>query len=142
MAVTAEPPRPRPVHPLLAFLLAASVPLFLGGLLSDITYGNTTEPQWANFAAWLIAGAMVFTGVALLWTFLALLFELPRRRVTGLLFALLLATFVLGLLDSFQHAKDAWAIMPAAPAYSAIVTVLAAIACAVGFSTLRTPDVK
>ena len=48
------------------FLLSAAVPLYLGGLLSDLGYGNTAEPQWANFAAWLIAGAMVFTGLGLL----------------------------------------------------------------------------
>jgi uncharacterized membrane protein len=142
VAVNADPERTRPIHPLFAFLLAAAVPLYLGGLLSDWAYGGTAEPQWANFAAWLIAGAMVFTGFGLLWSVIALIFARPRRGWILLCFALLLATFVIGLLDSFQHAKDAWAIMPAAPVFSAIVTLAAVLACAVGFSTLRRRDVK
>jgi uncharacterized membrane protein len=142
VAVTADAGRPRPVHPLFAFLLSSPVPLFLGGLLSDVTYGNTAEPQWSNFAAWLIAGAMVFTGIALLWAFIALLLARPRRGWRLLCFLLLLATFVLGLVDSFQHARDAWAIMPAGPILSAIVTLIAALAAAAGLSTLRMRDVK
>jgi uncharacterized membrane protein len=132
--------RPRPIHPLFAFLLAAGVPLFLGGLLGDITYGNTAEPQWANFAAWLIAGAMVFTGFALLWALLALILARPRRGWVLLCFVLLLATFALGLVDNFQHARDAWAIMPAAPILSGITTLLAALAAAVGLGTVRAGD--
>jgi uncharacterized membrane protein len=142
MAVTAEIRPAGPIHPLFAFLLAAAVPLFLGGLLSDLTYGNTAEPQWANFAAWLLAGAMVFTGFALLWAFIALLLARPRRGWPLLLFVLLLALFVLGLVDSFHHARDAWAIMPAAPLLSGIAALLAMLACAAGFFTLRRGEAR
>ncbi len=45
------------IHLLHAVLLAATLPLFLGGLLSDIAYALSYEIQWSNFAAWLIAGA-------------------------------------------------------------------------------------
>lgn len=140
MAVTAERRGAGPIHPLLAFLLAAAVPLFLGGLLSDLAYGNSAEPQWANFAAWLIAGAMVPTGFALLWAFVALLRAGPRRGGPLLLFVLLLGAFAMGLVDSFHHARDAFAIMPAAPILSGIVTLIAALACAAGLSTLRIRD--
>ena len=44
--------RPGPLH---GTLLAGTVPLFLGALLSDIAYGQTYQIQWANFASWLIA---------------------------------------------------------------------------------------
>jgi uncharacterized membrane protein len=140
VAVTAEASPKRPIHPLFAFLLAAGVPLYLGGLLSDITYGNTAEPQWANFAAWLIVGAMVFTGLALLWAIIALILVRPRWGWMLLCFVLLLATFVLGLVDSLHHARDAWAIMPAAPILSAVATLLAALAAAVGLATIRTRE--
>ncbi|MEA3038303.1 MAG: hypothetical protein QOE79_816 [Sphingomonadales bacterium] len=142
MADTAEAGQRRPIHPLFAFLLAAAVPLYLGGLLSDITYGNTAEPQWANFAAWLILGAMVFTGLALLWAFIALLVARPRWGWVLLCFVLLMATFLLGLFDNFHHARDAWAIMPAAPILSGITALLALLACAVGLSSLRARDVR
>jgi uncharacterized membrane protein len=127
-----------PLHPLHAFLLAAPVPLFLGGFLSDLAYGSTPEPQWSNFAAWLIAGGMVFVGFALLWALIALL-RAPAGGGwvrAGVVFLLLLAAFVVGLVDSFVHARDAYAIMPAAPVLSAIVTVLAALAAWAGSSRL------
>jgi hypothetical protein len=59
-----------------------------------------------------------------------------------LCFVLLLVAFVLGLIDSFHHARDAWAIMPAAPILSLIVTLVAALACAVGLSSLRMRDTR
>jgi uncharacterized membrane protein len=142
VALTADTRGARPIHPLFAFLLSAAVPLFLGALLNDITYGNTAEPQWANFASWLLVGAMVFTGLALLWALIALIFARPRWGWVLLCFVLLLATFVIGLIDNFQHAKDAWAIMPAATILSLITTLIAALAAAVGLSTLRMRDVK
>ena len=40
-------PTPGPLH---ATLLAGTVPLFLGALLSDIAYTQTYQIQWANFA--------------------------------------------------------------------------------------------
>src|SRR6478672_1999603 len=45
-------------------------------------------------------------------------------------------------LDSFHHARDAWAIMPAAPILSGITALVAALACAVGYSTLRARDMR
>jgi uncharacterized membrane protein len=129
--------RERPIHPLFAFLLAGAVPLFLGALLSDLAYGSTAEIQWSNFAAWLILGAMVFTGLALLWSFIALLRARPRRGWPLLCFVLLLAAFGLGIVNSFVHARDAFAVMPAAPILSGIVTAIAGLAALVGFSSLR-----
>ena len=58
MSAIERPHRTR-IHPLHAFLLAATVPLFLGALLSDAAYARTQEIQWTNFASWLIAGGLV-----------------------------------------------------------------------------------
>jgi uncharacterized membrane protein len=134
VAVNAGSSAARAIHPLHAMLLAGTGPLFLGGLLSDLAYGSTAEVQWSNFAAWLIAGAMVFTGFALLWTMIVLLRRRSWRGGPALSFVLLAAAFVLGLIDSFVHARDAWAIMPAAPVLSAIVTLAAIIATWLGLS--------
>lgn len=137
MAVTAGGRQAGPIHPLYAFLIAGAVPLFLGALLSDLAYGSTAEVQWSNFAAWLIAGAMVFTGFALLWSVIALLRARPRRGWPLFCFVLLLAAFGLGLVDSFVHTRDAWAVMPAAPILSAIVAAIVVLAAFVGLSSLR-----
>lgn len=123
---------PGPLH---ATLLAGTVPLFLGGLLSDIAYYQSHQIQWSNFASWLIAGAMVFCGLALVCALVNLL-RTPRRAGRPTLYLLLLlATFVLGLVNNFQHAKDAWAVMPAGLVLSIVVTVLACAATWVGLTT-------
>ncbi|MFK3919462.1 DUF2231 domain-containing protein [Pseudomonas fulva] len=126
--------RPGPLH---ALLLAGTVPLFLGAMISDIAYYNSYQIQWSNFAAWLIAGGLVFCGPALLF---ALANLISARRKAGrptLYFLLLLVTWVLGLVNAFEHAKDAWAVMPSGLVLSVIVTVLAVVTAWLGLSNLR-----
>jgi hypothetical protein len=65
--ITVDRTHQRPLHPLHAILLAGTVPLFLGVLLSDIAYAASYEVQWKNFASWLIVGGLVFGGFALRW---------------------------------------------------------------------------
>ena len=142
MATTAPYRVRRGIHPLHAVLLASILPLFLGGLLSDLAYSRSYEIQWSNFASWLIAGGMVFTGVVMVWALIDLLRSGQRRGRPLLYFLLLLAVFILGLLNSFTHARDAWGIMPGATILSAIVAVLAIGAIWVGFSSLRSGDAQ
>ncbi|WP_207476695.1 DUF2231 domain-containing protein [Arenibaculum pallidiluteum] len=132
---------PRAIQPVHAVLLAATIPLFLGGLLSDVAYTRSYEIQWSNFSAWLIAGGMVFTGLALLWSLIDLI-RADRRGRPFIYFLLLLATFVLGLVNSFVHARDAWGTMPDGVILSAIVTVLAILATWIGFSSLRPASLR
>lgn len=125
---------PGPLH---ATLLGGTVPLFLGALLSDLAYLRSYHVQWSNFAAWLIAGGLLFGGLAML---LALV-NLARARIkTGrpLVYLLLLAaTWLLGFIAALEHAKDAWATMPQGLVLSALVTLLAGAASWVGLSGLR-----
>jgi len=125
----------RPIHPFHAFLLAGSVPLFVGALLADWAYSSSFELQWKNFASWLLVGGLVLSGFALLWAVVDLLRTgLPGR--SGLLYpGLLLATWVLGLIDALEHAKDAWASMPAALILSLVVAILAALSAWLGLRT-------
>lgn len=130
------------IHPVHAVLLAATVPLLLGGLLSDVAYVSSYQIQWSNFAAWLIAGGMVFTGFALLWALVELLRAGQRGGRPLIYFLLLLAIFVFGLVNSFIHARDAWGTMPEGLILSAIVAVLTIAAAWIGFSSLRTGGMK
>ena len=124
------------IHPFHAVLLAGTVPLFLGALLSDYAYWSSYQIQWANFASWLIVGGLVFGGGALLCAVIGL-FRSDRRGGRRLAYTLLmLATWVLGFIDALVHAKDAWAIMPMGLVLSVIVAVLACAATWMGFSTL------
>ena len=118
------------MHPIIAF---SSVPLFFGALLSDWAYSSSHQIQWVNFAAWLIAGGLLVVGPALLWGAADWL-RLPagRNRRSLIYLSLLLATFVIGLVNALVHAKDGWAAMPGGLILSAVVVVLAAAASAVG----------
>ena len=132
----------RPLHPLHAVLLAGTVPLFVGVLLSDIAYASSYEVQWKNFASWLIVGGLVFGGFALLWALIGLFRADQRGRRPTIYFVLLLATWVLGFINALVHAKDAWASMPEGLILSAIVAALAIAATGFGFSTLRAGGLK
>lgn len=131
-----------PLHPLHAFLLAGTVPLFLGALLSDLAYSESYEVQWKNFASWLIVGGLVFGGFALLCALIELLRADRRGQRPILYFLLLLSAWVLGFINALVHAKDAWASMPAALILSVIVAVLTVAAAVLGFATLRTRAVR
>ena len=125
------------IHLLHAALLAGTVPLFLGAMLSDIAYAATYEIQWSNFASWLIAGGLVTGTLALLFAAIELLRAnhaglRPRAQVV-----LLLATWILGFINVLIHARDAWAVMPGGLVLSIIVAALACAATWSGFHTLR-----
>jgi uncharacterized membrane protein len=128
------------LSPLHAVLLAGIVPLFLGVLLCDWAYGSTYEIQWKNFASWLLVGALVYGGVALLWSLIDLVRADRRGGRPLLYFLLLLAAWVLGFINALVHAKDAWASMPAALILSVIVALLAVAATVLGFATRRAGD--
>ena len=134
--MSADRSRQGPLHPLHAVILAGTIPLFLGGLLSDWAYSASYEIQWKNFASWLIVGGLVFAGLALLAALIGLLRgRRGRRWIIYLL--LLLAAFVLGFVNALVHAKDAWASMPEGLVLSAIVTLLVLVATWLGSSTPR-----
>ncbi|MEO6279369.1 hypothetical protein [Roseateles sp.] len=111
-------------------IAASALPLFVGALLSDWAYSHSFQIQWINFSSWLIAGALLLTGIALAWA----LVDVLRRR-SGIVYPLLLAaTFVVGFFNALVHARDAWATMPTGLALSAVVAVLAVIATGVGLA--------
>lgn len=134
MPVAPPPSPPGALHPLHAVLLAFPVALFPGALLSDITYLNSAEMQWSNFAAWLITGALVFGALALLWALVSAL----RRRVGWAYPLLLTGMWIAGLFNAFQHSHDAWSSVGTTGLVLSIVSsVLALLAGWTGYSTLR-----
>lgn len=124
-----------PLHPLHAFVLAGMVPLFIGVLLSDYAYWSSYVLQWKNFASWLLIGALVFNGLALLDSVISLVRRDKRMGKPLIYFLLLLATFVLGVINSFIHAKDTWASMPTGLVLSIITVILACAATWIGLAS-------
>lgn len=142
MTTTAVRVHPIPLHPLHALLLAGSLPLFIGTLLSDIAYYNSYHIQWSNFASWLLAGALVLSGLALLCALIGL-FRSERRQGPALAyFLVLLATWILGFINALIHARDTWAVMPTGLILSVVVTVLILAATWLGFFSLRTGGIQ
>lgn len=137
VSATVDRPGYRMPHPAYAFLLAATVPPFLGAALSDYAYKTSAQLQWSNFSSWLIAGGLVFGGGALVFA-LARLLGVRRGEHPGarfdLSFLVLLATWVLGFINALIHARDAWAVMPTGFVLSVVVAVLACVAAWLGFS--------
>lgn len=120
-----------------AVLLAGTIPLFLGAMLSDITYANTYHIQWSTFASWLIVGGLVFGGLALLWAVIDLFRVGSRRRRSLVYLLVLLLTWGLGFINALVHARDAWGSMPDGLVLSVIVTVLACVAAGIGLARPR-----
>ena len=119
------------LHPLRALLLGAADAFLVSGFLSDWAYFSDHQIQWKNFADWLIVGGLIFGGSALLWALIDLFRSSLDRGRRIIAFGLLLAAFILGIVDELVHAKDAWASMPDALIISAVVAVLAVAATAV-----------
>ena len=125
------------LHPLHAVLLASTLPLFLGALLSDIAYAKTYHVQWTNFASWLVLGGVVFAGFVLVFALVGLVRSHRRDARAVAYVGLVLALFVLGFINSLIHAKDAWAAMPAGLVLSAITLLVAVAATWLGFARHR-----
>ena len=131
----------RPLHPIHALLLAFVFPSLLGTWFSDLAYGASYEVQWSNFAAWLIIGALVGGGFALLWALIDMIRDRTRRTARHAIYATLLAvTWAVAFIDELVHSQDAGAIMPEAPWLSFFAALLALVASWIGFSGLRAGD--
>ena len=126
-----------PIHGLHAFLLADMVPLFLGVLLTDLAFAKTWEVQWKNFASWLLVGALVFTGFALLWAVVDAALLRFRHLLQMVFTALLLLIWILGFINALLHAGDAAAGLSAALVLSWTLAILSIAVTWLGFTGLR-----
>lgn len=129
-------------QPLHAVLLAGMVPLFLGAFLADVAYSSSFEIQWKNFASWLLVGALVFAGFALLWTLVETIRLRRRGRHTLAAIVFLLAAWLIGFFSALIHAKDSWASMPAGLILSGLAALLALLAALIGLRPRRQENVR
>ncbi|MBR0737016.1 DUF2231 domain-containing protein [Bradyrhizobium liaoningense] len=125
------------LHP--GFIGAGST-LLIAGLATDIMYWNTSNWQWANSSAWLIAAGLV---LALVATIALIIDFLTSRagRINWMPFLLVAVAALLSLLNVFVHSRDAWtSVVPQGISLSAIVTIVLLMAAARGWkvTTLRT----
>jgi len=139
---TAAGVRREAIHPLHALFLAFPFPMYLVAWLSDLAYMRSYQIQCVNFSQWVMVGALLLGGFALLWSLVDLIRSRPAdkgRHATY--FSLLLVTFVLGFINELIHAKDAFGTMPEGMYMSFILTILAFAASWIGYSGFRTSEV-
>ena len=129
MATTAPSGRAG-LHPLHALLLGFPVALFAVALLADVTYLNTAEMQWSNFAAWAITGALLVGAPVLAWAVLgAVVHGRGERGFARWGYPLLVAlAWAVGLVNAFQHSRDAWASVGAAGLIMSLMSVAFVVA--------------
>lgn len=141
MATAVESRIPYTTAPVRALALGGTLAFFLAATLADVAYANTYEIQWQNFASWLIVGALVLGAVALLSAIVGLRPAVRHAR-SGPYAIVLSAAWIVGLLDAFMHARDAWASMPGGLVLSAAASVLTGIAAWLGLAAPRSGAVR
>lgn len=133
------------LHPLHALLLGFPIALFTTALINDIAYLKTAQMQWSNFAAWTIVGALVVGAPVLLWAVIqAIRYRAVSRyrttKVRGramLYFVLVAVMWIAGLINAFQHSRDAWSSVGVIGLILSIVATVCALAAGwIGYSTV------
>ena len=94
-----------------------------------MAYWWTSEIQWANFSAWLLAVGMMLGGLSLIVE-LVHIFSRRRQASTGW-WGIGMLVIVLGvaLADNFVHARDGWtSVVPSGLTLLSAITVALMIA--------------
>lgn len=118
------------LHPI---FIGAGSTLLIAGLATDIMYWNTSNWQWANSSAWLIAAGLVLALVATIVLIIDF-FTSRAGRIDRIPFLLVAAAALLSILNVFVHSRDAWtSVVPQGISLSAIVTILLLMAAASGW---------
>ena len=129
------------IRPLHRMLLAFPISLFTFALFTDIAYLKTAEIQWTNFSAWLITGALVFGGIAGVFSIIDYVVgaRRGRSRLSRIHLGALALAWVLGLVNAFKHSQDAWSSVGAfGLVLSLLCTLLVMIAGWIAYSARET----
>jgi uncharacterized membrane protein len=114
-----------PGYPLRTIGSALPTFSFLGALVTDVAYWRTSDIQWANFSAWLLAIGMVLGGLSLI---VELVHIFPRRRQASTGWwgiGVLVIALGVALADNFIHARDGWtSVVPSGLILSVITVAL------------------
>jgi uncharacterized membrane protein len=112
--------------PLHAMLVPFPIVCFTGALLTDITYSNSPQVQWANFSAWLLAFGLIIGVVAAIFGLIDFLSAGRERPRIGWIHLIGNAiVLVLALINNFVHSRDGWTgVVPTGLTLSAITFVV------------------
>ena len=138
MAVSA--PRAGVAQPIHGILAAYPLACFTGALVTDITYANSANMQWANFSVWLITTGVIMGLLAAVAGVADALAhrDWRRRRRPAWHSIATVAMLVLAIVNGFIHSRDAWtSVVPTGLILSVLTAVLALVTSWSGFSVQR-----
>jgi uncharacterized membrane protein len=112
-----------PIH---AMLVPFPIVSFTGALLSDITYSNSPQVQWANFSEWLLAVGLIMGVLAAIFGLIDFLAAGKARPRIGWVHLIGNAVvLVLALFNNLVHARDGWTgVVPTGLTLSAITVLI------------------
>jgi uncharacterized membrane protein len=108
-------------------LVPIPITCFVGALVTDLAYWQSTNMQWANMAAWLLVVGLL---VAVLAVIAGLIDFLGDRRIRGLRPAWIhavgnAAALVVAIFNVFIHSRDAYtSVVPAGLILSAVTVLI------------------
>ncbi|WP_271899218.1 DUF2231 domain-containing protein [Candidatus Phyllobacterium onerii] len=122
--------------PIRALLAPFPIVCFIGALLTDITYAQTTEMMWADFSAWLVTVGLIMGVLAFIAGLIDFVGDPAVRRQRSVRVHLVgsVILLVLAALNMFIHTHDAWtSVVPWGLTLSAIIVVVLLVTEWMGF---------
>ena len=111
-------------------LVPVPIACFVGTFITDIAYASTTDMQWANMSAWLLAVGLLVAVLAVLAGLLDVLAEPRIRDLRSAWIHALGNILVIGLciLNAFVHSRDAYtSVVPWGLTLSGLVVLVLAV---------------
>jgi uncharacterized membrane protein len=115
-----------PIH---AMLVPFPIVCFTGAMLTDITYSNSPQVQWANFSEWLLAVGLIMGVLAAIFGLIDFLAAGRARPRIGWFHLLGNAiVLVIALFNNLIHSRDGWTgVVPTGLTLSVITVLLMVI---------------
>lgn len=98
---------------------------FVAALIFDIIYVYSTNMMWTKSASWLIFIGLLFAVIPRIINLVQVWFSAAHRTLPAgkIDFWLNLIAIISAILNSFIHARDAYAVVPQAVIYSAVTVI-------------------
>jgi uncharacterized membrane protein len=95
-----------PIH---AMLVPFPIACFTGAMLTDITYSNSPQVQWANFSQWLLAFGLIMGVLAAIFGLIDFLAAgRARPRIGWFHFGGNAVMLILAFINNLVHSRDGW----------------------------------
>ena len=117
-------------YPARGVMFSLPMVCFAGALATDVVYQQTSEIQWANFSAWLLAIGMALGVLSLLFEIVHI-FRTTRRSSTvsgWWRIGVIAIALAVALVNNFVHGRDGWTSVVPSGLILSVITVLLLIA--------------